>query len=152
LTVLDVGCGAGAVLLSAASAVGPTGRVIGIDLAEGMVERARRAARERGLENVEGRAGDAENPALAERSVAAVVASLVLFFLPHIDLALDAYARTLVVGGTLAFSTFGGDDDWTPIDEILEGFASPPVPPNTEEPWFQTRDGIRSTLQAHGFS
>jgi SAM-dependent methyltransferase len=149
-TVLDIGCGAGAALLAAAEAVGPSGTVIGIDLAEGMVERARRAVRERALENVVVQVGDAEAPPTAPRSVDAIVASLVVFFLPDIELALDAYAKTLVAGGTLAFSTFVGDDDWTPLDSILEGFA-PPSPPAQGEAWFESASGISSILRAHRF-
>jgi O-methyltransferase/aklanonic acid methyltransferase len=147
--VLDVGCGAGAVLVAASQVVGPTGRLIGIDLAEGMVERARQVVCGLGLANVQVRVGDAEAPPTASRSLDAVVASLVLFFLPNIDAALEAYADALVVGGTLAFSTFGGDDDWTVIDQLLESFTPPP--PGETEPWFQRPTGIRSTLEAHGF-
>jgi len=96
-TVLDVGCGAGAVLVAASEVVGPTGRLMGIDLAEGMVERAREAVCELALENAQVQVGDAEAPPTAPRSVDAIIASLVLFFLPNIDLALDAYAQTLTV-------------------------------------------------------
>ncbi len=149
-TVLDVGCGAGAVLAAASEVVGRSGRLIGIDLAEGMVERARHTMRELGLENVQVQVGDAESPPTASRSVDAILASLVLFFLPKIDLALDAYAKTLVVGGTLAFSTFVGDDDWTPLDQLLEAFA-PPSPPAQRDAWFESPGGIRSILDVHGF-
>ena len=149
-TVLDVGCGAGAVLVAASEVIGPGGRLIGIDLAQGMVERARQAVREHALQNAEIQVGDAEAPPAAPRSVDAIVASLVLFFLPHIDTALDAYAQTLVAGGTLAFSTFVGDDDWTPLDELLEALTPPP-PPTREAAWFQSPGGIHSILDAHGF-
>jgi O-methyltransferase/aklanonic acid methyltransferase len=125
-TVLDLGCGAGAVLIAASEVVGPRGRIVGIDLARGMVERARRAVRELALENVQVQVGDAEAPPIEPRSVDAIVSSLVLFFLPNIDVALDAYAQALVAGGTLAFSTFVGDDDWTPLDRLLATFTPPP--------------------------
>src|SRR5262245_4644464 len=51
--VLDVGCGTGASALPAAARVGPTGRVIGIDLAERLLEIARQKAATRSLGNVE---------------------------------------------------------------------------------------------------
>jgi SAM-dependent methyltransferase len=149
-TVLDVGCGAGAVLVAASEVIGPSGRLIGIDLAQGMVERARQAVREHALENAEIQVGDAEAPPAAPRSVDAIVASLVLFFLPQIDTALDAYAQTLIAGGTLAFSTFVGDDDWTPLDRLLEAFTPPP-PPMQGEAWFESPGGIRAILNVHGF-
>ncbi|MEU8615659.1 methyltransferase domain-containing protein, partial [Actinoplanes sp. NPDC048791] len=59
--VLDVGCGRGAVLLSAAAATGPTGRVVGIDLAPSMVELT--AAATAHLPGVTVQVGDAQQPA-----------------------------------------------------------------------------------------
>ena len=44
--VLDVACGAGVVSVAAASAVGPTGHVLGVDLADAMVQAARQRAKE----------------------------------------------------------------------------------------------------------
>jgi len=148
--VLDVGCGAGAALIAASEIVGHTGRVIGIDLASGMVERARRAARELALENVQVQVGDAEAPPIDSFSVDAIVSSLVLFFLPNIGLALDAFAQRLAVGGTLAFSSFVGEDDWTPLDRLLATFTRAP-PTAQEDAWFESRDGIRAVLHTHGF-
>src|SRR5919205_3308421 len=52
-TVLDLGCGAGTDLLIAAQMVGPSGRVIGVDMTEPMLLRARESAVEIGLDNVE---------------------------------------------------------------------------------------------------
>ena len=149
-SVLDVGCGAGAALIPAAGAVGPAGRVLGIDLASGMVERARRAVRELGLENVHVQVGDAEAPPGDASSVDAIVSSLVLFFLPDIDRALDAFADRLVAGGTLAFSTFVGEDDWAHIDAILETFDPAPRRGH-EEAWYERPSGIRGILDRHGY-
>jgi ubiquinone/menaquinone biosynthesis C-methylase UbiE len=149
-TVLDVGCGAGAALTAASEAVGANGRVLGIDLAPGMVERAQRVVAERGLDNARVELGDAEAPPTPPRSVDAIVASLALFFLPNIDLALDAYATTLVPGGTLAFSTFGADDDWESLDRVLASFV-PDAPPAQEDAWFDGAAGITAKLRAHGF-
>ena len=100
--VLDVGCGPGAVLLYAADAVGPDGHVLAIDLADGMVARARQAARLRGFRHVEFAVADADAPPVAEQSLDAVLASLVLFFLPNIGAAPDAYARALRRGGRVS--------------------------------------------------
>src|SRR2546427_7963181 len=57
--VADIGCGAGMDLLVAAKSVGPSGRAIGVDMTEAMMEKASMAAREAGLNNVEVRRGDA---------------------------------------------------------------------------------------------
>ena len=56
--VLDVCCGSGASALPAAAAVGPTGSVLGVDLAENMLALARVKAERRGLRNAEFRVGD----------------------------------------------------------------------------------------------
>jgi len=149
-TVLDVGCGAGAGLIAASEVVGSRGRVVGIDLARGTVERARRAVRELALENVQVQVGDAEAPPIEPRSVDAIASSLVLFFLPNIDVALDAYAQALVAEGTLAFSTFVGEDDWTPLDRLLATFTPPPTSAQ-DEAWYESPTGIRAILQARRF-
>src|SRR5690349_10101521 len=57
-TVLDVGCGTGASAIPAATVVGPTGRVVGIDLADRLLNRARDKAQRQSLSNVEFRQGD----------------------------------------------------------------------------------------------
>ena len=59
--VLDVGCGTGASAIPAARAVGPTGLVIGVDLADRLLERGREKARRQRLSNVEFRKADMEN-------------------------------------------------------------------------------------------
>ena len=57
-TVLDVACGAGAVTLPAARRVGPSGRVIGIDISEGMLRHAQRRAAVENLDHVSFRQTD----------------------------------------------------------------------------------------------
>src|SRR5579872_1053927 len=59
--VLDLGSGAGFDALLAARKVGPKGRVIGVDMTDAMLERARRNAASAGLTNVEFRKGDIES-------------------------------------------------------------------------------------------
>src|SRR5689334_8168775 len=87
--VPDVGCGAGAVLLPVAEAVGPHGHVTGIDLAPGMV--ARTAAAATGLDAVTVELGDAQAPAYPPESFDLITSGLVLFFLPDPPAALAPY-------------------------------------------------------------
>src|SRR6266576_1283163 len=68
-TVLDLGCGAGTDLLIAAQMVGPHGRVIGIDMTESMLVRARQSATAMGLENVELRRSLIESLPVEDASV-----------------------------------------------------------------------------------
>jgi len=67
--VLDVGCGAGLDSFIASRKVGPTGRVIGVDFSESMLARARQAAAECGIGNVEFHQADAENMPIADGSI-----------------------------------------------------------------------------------
>ena len=106
--VLDVGCGRGAVLVPAAEAVGPQGRVTGVDLAPAMVELTARALA--GTPTVTVALGDAQRPEFAPGSFDVVTAGLVLFFLPDPPAALRAYRELLRPGGRLAFSSFAAHD------------------------------------------
>src|SRR5277367_4107175 len=60
-TVLDVCCGSGGSALPAAEAVGPSGSVLGVDLADRLLEKARAKAKARALPNVQFRVGDLLN-------------------------------------------------------------------------------------------
>ncbi|ROO89034.1 methyltransferase family protein [Actinocorallia herbida] len=106
--VLDVGCGRGAVLAAAAAATGPSGAAVGIDLAPGMIERAAAAVAD--LPWVSVALGDAADPDFPDASFDAVLAGLVIFFLPAPEDALAAYRRVLRPGGRLAFTTFAAQD------------------------------------------
>jgi len=106
-TVLDVCCGSGASALPAAAAVGPTGRVVAIDLAESMLALGRAKASARGLANVEFRHGDLLDLRLPERSFDAVVCVFGVFFVPDIPAAIAALWRMVRPGGQLAITTWG---------------------------------------------
>ena len=97
--VLDVGAGRGAVVFAAASAVGRAGRVVGIDLSAKMAELTQAEVGARGLANVTVAQGDAERPDFADGSFDAVLASLVMFFLPEPAAAVRRYAALLAPGG-----------------------------------------------------
>ena len=105
--VLDVCCGSGASALPAAEAVGPTGSVLGVDLAESLLELARSKAEERGLINVEFRKGDMLDLKLPESSFDAVVCVFGIFFVPDMHLAVHKLSRLVKPGGRLAITTWG---------------------------------------------
>src|SRR5215470_10684945 len=71
--VLDLCCGAGASAIPAAHAVGPSGRVLGIDVAAPMLELARARAAQEGLAHIEFRQGDATRTGLPDGSFDAVI-------------------------------------------------------------------------------
>lgn len=129
--LLDVGCGRGAALVPAAEMVGPSGSVIGIDLAPTMVKLTSERVASLGLSHVEVRLGDAENPNFPDASFDVVQASLVLFFLPDLEFALRRYVELLRPRGRLVASTFVDNDRarWNPVQQVVHGFvpAGPPA-------------------------
>jgi arsenite methyltransferase len=103
-TVVDVGCGAGMDLLLAATAVGPTGRAIGIDMTEAMAERARAAAQTLDLDQVEVRIGDALDLPVESVSVDVVISNGVLNLAPDKRQAYSEVFRILRPGGQFLYS------------------------------------------------
>lgn len=79
-TVVEFGCGPGVNVPALREAVGPTGRVVGVDITGEMLDRARRLTERRGWENVEFVRGDAADPPI--RSVDAVLATFVTSLFP----------------------------------------------------------------------
>jgi ubiquinone/menaquinone biosynthesis C-methylase UbiE len=105
--VLDLCCGAGASAIPAAHAVGPAGRVLGIDAAAPMLELARARAARQGLANIEFRCGDATRTGLADGSVDAVVCVFGVFFAPDMAAFMREMWRLVRPGGVLAVTTWG---------------------------------------------
>jgi ubiquinone/menaquinone biosynthesis C-methylase UbiE len=105
--VLDLCCGAGASALPAARAVGPSGRVVGLDLAEPMLALARQRAADRGLANVSFRTGDATRTGLESGSFDAVVCVFGVFFASDMAAFVSEMWRLVRPGGTLAITTWG---------------------------------------------
>jgi arsenite methyltransferase len=99
--VVDVGCGAGIDSLIAAKKVGPEGRVIGVDMTPSMLEKARQAANETGLENVEFREGYAEALPVDDGWADVVISNGVLNLMPDKAAALEKMARVLKPNGRL---------------------------------------------------
>jgi SAM-dependent methyltransferase len=100
-TVLDIGCGAGTDLLLAARRVGPTGRAIGVDMTDAMVERASASARALGLAQVEVRKGDATSLPVESASVDVVISNGVINLVPEKERAFAEIVRVLKPGGRL---------------------------------------------------
>jgi ubiquinone/menaquinone biosynthesis C-methylase UbiE len=102
--VLDIGSGGGLDVLLAAQKVGKSGKAIGVDMTQPMLERARRAAEQAGLEQVEFRFGHAEKLPVEDGEVDVVISNCVINLCEDKDLAFREAYRVLRKGGRLEVS------------------------------------------------
>jgi arsenite methyltransferase len=99
--VVDVGCGAGIDSLIAAKMVGPSGRVIGVDMTREMIEKARAGAQQASAGNVEFRQGLAESLPVEDKWADVVISNGVMNLFPDKLAGLQEIARVLKPGGRL---------------------------------------------------
>ena len=106
-SVLDVGCGSGASAIPAAVSVGPSGRVIGVDLAQRLLDIARAKAIAQKLDNMEFRRADMEALGYEDASFDAVICVFAIFFVPDMVKQVRELWRHVRAGGKLAITTWG---------------------------------------------
>lgn len=102
--VLDLGSGAGNDVFIARSVVGEQGKVIGVDMTEAMIERARQNQAKLGYQNVEFRLGDIENLPVSNNEVDVVISNCVLNLVPDKTKAFAEIYRVLKPGGHFCVS------------------------------------------------
>jgi arsenite methyltransferase len=102
--VLDLGSGAGNDAFVARNITGSSGKVIGVDFTETMIQKARINAEKLNLHNVEFRYGDIENLPVSDESIDVVVSNCVLNLVPNKNQAIKEIFRVLKKGGHFSIS------------------------------------------------
>jgi SAM-dependent methyltransferase len=136
-SVLDLACGTGEPGLTIAKIVGPSGRVVGVDLAPGMLVVARERMAFQGLKNVTFQLNEHDDlPALQDSSFDAAVCRLGLMFMPDPVRMLKAIRRVLKPGGKASVVVWGPPEKApffsVPMKAVLKHLPDlKPVPPGT---------------------
>lgn len=131
--VIDVASGRGASLIPAARAVGPTGCVLGVDLAPTMVERLNEDIARLGLDHASARVGDAQRLDVDDDAFDVALCGFTLMLLPEPARAVTELARATRPGGRVAVSMpMGAGPQWSFYGELIAQFAPRaqlPLPP-----------------------
>jgi ubiquinone/menaquinone biosynthesis C-methylase UbiE len=133
-SILDVGCGTGINLLEAARVLGPAKRLVGVDLAPGMVEEARKKASLSGVPATF-MVGDAEHLQLEDGAFDLVICNSVYHWFPNRQRAVSELARVLKPGGQLLLNCVAdpGFHEWIrAVDAVWAKLFTEPrswVPP-----------------------
>ncbi|HZY94492.1 MAG TPA: methyltransferase domain-containing protein [Candidatus Bathyarchaeia archaeon] len=136
-SVLDLACGTGEPALTIAKIVGPSGRVVGVDLAPGMLAVARERTASQGLKNVSFQINEHDDlPALQDHSFDAAVCRLGLMFMPDPVRMLRAIRRVLKPGGKASVVVWGPPEKapffTVPMMAVSKHLPDlKPVPPGT---------------------
>ena len=110
-TVVDLGCGTGLNLGLLAPAVGPAGRVIGVDLTDAMLDRARRRVARQGWNNVQLIEADLRDFVLPP-GLDAAIATFALEMIPEYDDVVRDVAEALTPGGRLVLYGLKHPEGW----------------------------------------
>jgi SAM-dependent methyltransferase len=157
-SVLEIGCGTGALTLPLAAAVGEHGRVVAVDISEPMLGSARQKVGEQGLRNVTLLSGDAQVFAFEPAVFDVATSRMGVMFFADPAAAFRNIKGALKSGGRLVFAC------WAPIAENRHWLIShdaalrhlgPLAPPPAHEPGplaFGDPDYIRGVLTAAGFT
>jgi arsenite methyltransferase len=125
-TVVDLGSGAGIDVFLSSKQVGARGRVIGVDMTDEMLERARRNSKEGGYTNVEFRKGDIEKRIPIDENSADVVISncVINLTVNKVNACKEVYRILKSGGGRMVISDLVADSEIMPSDANAEKWSS----------------------------
>ena len=139
-TVLDVGCGTGRNLPLLARAVGEGGRVVGLDVSAGALDRARQRTRGLGVELVQADALTADL-----RAPDRVLATFSLSMMPDPEAVVERAAAALTPGGRLSVLDFRIPRSWPGLVQTAAFRLAVPL----GETWEMARRDLRPVVAAH---
>jgi SAM-dependent methyltransferase len=157
-SVLEIGCGTGAVTLPLARVVGENGRIVAVDISEPMLTAARQRIAEGGVHNVTLLSGDAQVMALQQAAFDVATSRMGVMFFADPTAAFRNIGSALKPGGRLVFAC------WAPLAEnphwlfsyeiALRHLGPPPAPPDQEigPLAFGNPDYVRRILADAGFA
>jgi SAM-dependent methyltransferase len=152
--VLDVACGTGIVVRRAAQRVGSGGRVVGLDINEGMLEVARKVSSE-AYPAIEWQQGDANDMPLQDGAFDAVFCQQALQFFPDRLAALREMHRVLAPNGRLALSVLRSTEHnpgYRLLAEALERHVGPDAGSMMRSPFPSlSADELRELIVGAGF-
>jgi ubiquinone/menaquinone biosynthesis C-methylase UbiE len=134
---LDIGCGSGTTLLALAERVGPSGHVLGADIAQSSVERARERISAAGLRHADAICADVAAHSFAPGSIDLAFSRLGVMFFSDPTAAFANVRRALRPGGRVALATFrrAKESPWpNAVVDALRHLLPPTIPPAPEEP------------------
>lgn len=156
LRVLDLGSGTGYPALLAAQTIGTGGSVLGIDLAEHMLDAARRKASSLKLSNISFQTGDVTSLPVVSATFDAVISRFCLMFLPEIPKSVAEIARVLKPGAWLSAAVWSAPEKnaylTIPLAVIKQFIELPPPDPTAPGIFRLAKPGdLAKMLQDIGF-
>jgi len=157
-SVLEIGCGTGALTLPMSEAVGEHGHVVAIDISEPMLGLARQRVAERGLHNVTLQLGDAQVFAFEKAAFDLATSRMGVMFFADPAAAFRNIGTAVKPGGRLVFACWAPlaeNRHWLISYDVAERYLGPPAPPPAHDPGplaFGDPGYVNRVLSAAGFA